>query len=98
MERGGEGNFDLQFLSSLDRHTKSVNVVRFSPNGSYLASGSDGECYGDHVTLDFVTDCMIIIWQLKGGGGGGEKEVVAEGSLNPDETNKENWTVHKMFR
>lgn len=78
---GGEGNFDLQFLSSLDRHTKSVNVVRFSPNGSYLASGSD--------------DCMIIIWQLNCKGEGG---VVTEGTLNPDETNKENWTVYKMLR
>ena len=32
-------------------HAKTVNCVRFSPNGMYLASGSD--------------DQMVIIWQLK---------------------------------
>ena len=32
-------------------HTSTVNIVRFSPNGQYLASGSD--------------DQMVIIWQLK---------------------------------
>ena len=32
-------------------HTSTVNVVRFSPDGNHLASGSD--------------DQMVIIWQLK---------------------------------
>ena len=38
---------------------------------------------------------MIIIWQLNCKGEGG---AVTEGTLNPDETNKENWTVYKMLR
>ena len=38
--------YDLQ-----QAHTASVNVVRFSPNGQFLASGSD--------------DQMVIIWTLK---------------------------------
>lgn len=32
-------------------HSKTVNCVRFAPNGQYLASGSD--------------DQLVIIWQLK---------------------------------
>jgi WD40 repeat protein len=32
-------------------HTKTVNCVRFSPNGQFLASGAD--------------DQLVIIWQLK---------------------------------
>lgn len=41
-----EYRYDLQ-----GGHTSTVNVVRFSPNGQYLASGSD--------------DQMVIIWSLK---------------------------------
>ena len=28
-----DGKGELEFLSTLDRHTRTVNVVRFSPNG-----------------------------------------------------------------
>ena len=41
-----EYRYDLQ-----SGHTKTINVARFSPNGQFLASGSD-----DH---------MVIIWTLK---------------------------------
>lgn len=41
-----EYRYDLQ-----NGHTSTVNIVRFSPNGQYLASGSD--------------DQMVIIWSLK---------------------------------
>lgn len=33
---------DLTFLANLDFHEQPVNAVRFSPDGSYLASASDG--------------------------------------------------------
>lgn len=35
------GNISLEFRSDLNRHTKTVNVVRFSNNGELLASGDD---------------------------------------------------------
>lgn len=38
-------------VSDLTRHQRSVNVVRWSPSGQYLASGDD--------------DSHIIIWVLK---------------------------------
>eukprot|EP01090_Pellita_catalonica_P012787 TRINITY_DN2864_c0_g1_i1.p1 TRINITY_DN2864_c0_g1~~TRINITY_DN2864_c0_g1_i1.p1 ORF type:complete len:396 (+),score=38.22 TRINITY_DN2864_c0_g1_i1:45-1232(+) len=34
-------NNKIQFLSNLSRHTKPVNIVRFSPDGLLLASGGD---------------------------------------------------------
>ena len=40
----------IEFLASMKGHTKSVNVVRFSPNGKFLASAGD--------------DALILIWQL----------------------------------
>ncbi|CAN7988879.1 unnamed protein product, partial [Ixodes hexagonus] len=35
------GDISLEFRSDLNRHTKTVNVVRFSNNGEILASGDD---------------------------------------------------------
>jgi len=32
----------IEYLSSLNRHTASVNAVRFSPKGATLASAGDG--------------------------------------------------------
>lgn len=41
-----EYKYDLQ-----SGHTSTINVVRFSPSGQYLASGAD--------------DQMVVIWSLK---------------------------------
>ncbi|XP_072254383.1 chromatin assembly factor 1 subunit B [Pyxicephalus adspersus] len=50
VERSEEGTALVDFLASLVRHTKAVNVVRFSPNGDILASGGD--------------DAVILLWKL----------------------------------
>ena len=42
-----------------DNHTKSVNCVRWSPNGVFLASGSDDRC--------------VFVWQQVGGSSGARK-------------------------
>uniref|UniRef100_A0A8C5MCY8 Chromatin assembly factor 1 subunit B n=1 Tax=Leptobrachium leishanense TaxID=445787 RepID=A0A8C5MCY8_9ANUR len=46
-----DGKAVVEFLSSLVRHTKAVNVVRFSPQGELLASGGD--------------DAAILLWKLQ---------------------------------
>ncbi|KAM8976985.1 chromatin assembly factor 1 subunit B [Pelodytes ibericus] len=45
-----DGKAVVEFLASLARHTKAVNVVRFSPHGEILASGGD--------------DAAILLWKL----------------------------------
>ncbi|XP_062938237.1 chromatin assembly factor 1 subunit B [Cynocephalus volans] len=50
VEKGPDGKAIVEFLSNLARHTKAVNVVRFSPAGEILASGGD--------------DAVILLWKV----------------------------------
>lgn len=45
------GSVDLEVAADLTRHQKAVNVVRWSPNGVYLASGDD--------------ESIIFVWKQK---------------------------------
>ena len=51
------GEVSLECLSDLTRHQRAVNIVRWSSDGSLLASGDD--------------ESIIIIWQLRHGEAGG---------------------------
>lgn len=45
-----EGKVQVDFLSNLRRHSATVNVCRFSPDGKYLATGAD--------------DQLVFLWKL----------------------------------
>jgi len=51
-----DGAVELDCLSDLTRHQRAVNIVRWSPDGSLLASGDD--------------ESVIIVWHLRPGKGG----------------------------
>ncbi|KAH3727980.1 hypothetical protein DPMN_053926, partial [Dreissena polymorpha] len=50
IKEDADGKATVEFLANLKRHTKAVNVCRFSPNGDTLATAGD--------------DSVIIFWHL----------------------------------
>ncbi|CAI8050283.1 Chromatin assembly factor 1 subunit B [Geodia barretti] len=65
------GKVKIVFMSSLSRHSGSVNVVRFSPNGELLASAGD--------------DNVVCLWRL-GEGGGASSNIATDTTLVNKET------------
>jgi chromatin assembly factor 1 subunit B len=43
-----EDKIEAEFIANLKRHTKAVNIVRWNPGGSILASAGD--------------ECVIFLW------------------------------------
>jgi chromatin assembly factor 1 subunit B len=65
------GKVKILFMASLSRHSGSVNVVRFSPNGELLASAGD--------------DNVVCLWRL-GEGGGASSNIATDTTLINKET------------
>ncbi|XP_069058634.1 chromatin assembly factor 1 subunit B [Pleurodeles waltl] len=82
-ERGPDGKATVEFLSNLARHTKAVNVVRFSPSGDILASGGD--------------DAAILLWKLNDNKES-EPTSFQDQEDDEALLSKENWTVVKTLR
>ncbi|KAM9347004.1 chromatin assembly factor 1 subunit B [Symphorus nematophorus] len=82
VETGPDGKAVVEFLSNLARHTKAVNVVRFSPNGELLASGGD--------------DAAILLWKLNDSKEPEQTPMFQEDE--DAQLNKESWSVVKTLR
>uniref|UniRef100_A0A1A8I3S6 Chromatin assembly factor 1, subunit B n=1 Tax=Nothobranchius kuhntae TaxID=321403 RepID=A0A1A8I3S6_NOTKU len=82
VDTGADGKAAVDFLSNLARHTKAVNVVRFSPSGELLASGGD--------------DAAIFLWKLNESKEPEQAPVFQE--EEDAQLNKESWSVVKTLR
>ncbi|KAM9850487.1 chromatin assembly factor 1 subunit B [Aulostomus maculatus] len=82
VDMGPDGKAVVEFLSNLARHTKAVNVVRFSPSGEFLASGGD--------------DAAILLWKLNDSKEPEQAPVFQEDE--DAQLNKESWSVVKTLR
>ncbi|XP_037345558.2 chromatin assembly factor 1 subunit B [Pungitius pungitius] len=82
VDSGPDGKAVVEFLSNLARHTKAVNVVRFSPNGELLASGGD--------------DAAILLWKLNDSKEPEQVSMFQEDE--DAQLNKESWSVVKTLR
>ncbi|XP_066542912.1 chromatin assembly factor 1 subunit B [Hoplias malabaricus] len=82
VDRGPDGKAVVEFLSNLARHTKAVNVVRFSPSSEMLASGGD--------------DAAILLWKLNDSKECEQTPTFQE--EEDTQLNKESWSVVKTLR
>uniref|UniRef100_A0A8C5GGL0 Chromatin assembly factor 1 subunit B n=1 Tax=Gouania willdenowi TaxID=441366 RepID=A0A8C5GGL0_GOUWI len=83
VDTGPHGKAVVDFLSNLARHTKAVNVVRFSPNGELLASGGD--------------DAAILLWKLNDSKEPEPAPAFQDDEVD-HQLNKESWSVVKTLR
>ncbi|CAL8268406.1 unnamed protein product [Lota lota] len=84
VDTGPDGKAVVDFLSNLARHTKAVNVVRFSPSGELLASGGD--------------DAAILLWKLNDHKEPESSPSPLFQEEDDSLLNKESWTVVKTLR
>ncbi|XP_060909471.1 chromatin assembly factor 1 subunit B [Labrus mixtus] len=82
VDTGPDGKAVVELLSNLARHTKAVNVVRFSPNGELLASGGD--------------DAAILLWKPNDSKEPEQAAMFQEDE--DAQLNKESWSVVKTLR
>ncbi|XP_017324560.1 chromatin assembly factor 1 subunit B [Ictalurus punctatus] len=82
VDRGPDGKAVVEFLSNLARHTKAVNVVRFSPTAEMLASGGD--------------DAAILLWKVNDSKEVEQAPTFQEDE--DAQLNKESWNVVKTLR
>ncbi|TSU63006.1 Chromatin assembly factor 1 subunit B [Bagarius yarrelli] len=82
VNKGPDGKAVVAFLSNLARHTKSVNVVRFSPTAELLASGGD--------------DAAIFLWKINDSKEVEQTPSFQE--EEDAQMNKETWNVVKTLR
>ncbi|XP_037096019.1 chromatin assembly factor 1 subunit B [Syngnathus acus] len=82
VDMGPDGKAVVEFLSNLARHTKAVNVVRFSPSGELLASGGD--------------DAAVLLWKLNDNKEPEQAPVFQE--EEDSQLNKESWSVVRTLR
>ncbi|XP_048049761.1 chromatin assembly factor 1 subunit B [Megalobrama amblycephala] len=82
VDKGPDGKAVVEFLSNLARHTKAVNVVRFSPTAEVLASGGD--------------DAAILLWKLNDNKEPEQTPTFQEDE--DAQLNKESWSVVKTLR
>ncbi|XP_065107439.1 chromatin assembly factor 1 subunit B [Paramisgurnus dabryanus] len=82
VDKGPDGKAVVEFLSNLARHTKAVNVVRFSPAAELLASGGD--------------DAAILLWKLNDNKE--PEQVPTFQEDEDAQLNKESWSVVKTLR
>uniref|UniRef100_W5K3H3 Chromatin assembly factor 1 subunit B n=1 Tax=Astyanax mexicanus TaxID=7994 RepID=W5K3H3_ASTMX len=83
VDRGPDGKAVVDFLSNLTRHTKAVNVVRFSPSSELLASGGD--------------DAAILLWKLNDSKEPEQTPTFIQEDEDA-QLNKESWNVVKTLR
>lgn len=74
---------EMEYLTTLSRHTNGVNCVRFAPKSSILASGGDG-------IQGLNQDGSILIWK--------ETEEGEAAQMIVDDDSKEHWKMLAFLR
>ena len=90
----------VEYVASMNRHSRAVNCVRFSPDGSLLASAGDGMLSLFNTINDTRAPIggLIIIWRLKGEAG--RTAIATEEADFDTETaeDKEHWQQVQIIR
>ena len=99
-----DGTVNVECVADLKRHNRAVNIVRFSPDGKFLATADDGKCFhtcayfkNDVLMLNFFfsfSESALFIWKKP------ERfeEEFFEPETGDEQINKDKWVVSKTLR
>lgn len=91
----------VEYLATLTKHMKSVNCVRFSPSGEFLASAGDGKLlfYALSVIILSRVGGVVILWKQSETSPLQFNKAFGDDSEEEDDTDrKEFWRVAHQFR